>query len=1772
MLRAARRSKAARVGLGLLGTLVWGPTTARADGVAQVLTNKTLPPATVALIDPETGTSSGGGTTDVKVGPGDVILFRFKYFPVPDKIVRGLQGYLTEYIPANTEVVGVRILDANGLTIPPRYPGISVDGCAGNCPGFSGLPSGSGPRTLPSGSIAQIYADTGVFYSTATPTQATPADSFLTLKNGVLMSPEPRNVGAITGLLGTSSPLYAHQAWDWAQVRAYGISNPGGNASKNGGTGVTPHLYGSPVAGPLTHYRFEASEPSPGVIQFNDTPGPWQRIVYPGAQVGTGVAATTAGALVRVNQDTTSGFDLKPATPLPAGTQAVRFALGEVRVGEPGYAEIALRVKATPLDPVRNRDVDCAEVFGGDTSAASATVRGRDNPWPTYLTSPACVYLNLLFDLEVDKPLAKTGEVLTYTLTGKNLSLNTQNQASVRLKYDSNDVAYVAGSASVGPGGAAALVSNCDGDGKTCLVWPPSDLSRSAEYKLTAQFTVGGGGHVTNVMFANYRSTQLPAPGFTTQALTVIREVAVVKVDLSAASSTGAGGVASFSGNLFNPGTGTASLSSVSLILPSGWAVSGPVQLSGVTLTCTSGCAGSSPTFSTGVSLQPGQSQPLTFGASVPPGTATGLYDVDLQVWASQTMFGGAFETYFPNAARAAVGASRSTSPAVDCPIGSAATQVAGSTSEPDGTTIRVYLNGIVRGTATASAGRWVLSNLASFGTLYGGLEVRASAAAAGELESELGEACFVSVSPACSDGRDNDGDGKVDFPGDTGCTGPLDTDESDVGIQCADGVDNDGDGKIDWPADTGCADGWDQTEGGNPACSDGLDNDGDGLVDYPTDPDCSGALDASEILYPACSDGVDNDGDGKTDFPADPGCHAAFDPSEVDLGAQAATRPRLLIAFDTSGSMNWSTCDATFTGGDGSRECPGGDMACMQCQAAGCGDGQTNDSRLAKVKAGLTDVLRAFGEVDFGLMRFHQRAEPFSCPTAVASLRSGGWQGAGAAPCGDGFSAGDLLVSFSPDNRAELLRWMDGQANYAGTPPPGFDHELRGSGTTPLGGILQSAQTHLGNERAADPRAACRPYRVVLVTDGGETCGGNPVAAASALRAAGINVHVIGFATSDPTITASLDAIAQAGGTTKAVLAGDASALSAAMAGIINASILIETCNGVDDDCDGLIDEDFPDKGNACSNGEKGICSKPGTRVCRADGFGTRCDAPPGTAGTETCPANGQDDDCNGVVDDVPGGCPACTPEVCNGRDDDCDGTVDEEADIFPCANGSGACPPPCGSNIGICQPGTLRCTGGALTCSGSVGAQEETCNGVDDDCNTVIDGFSRRCYPSGTPGCDPAAGTCVGICRFGAEHCPRLEAPAAGNTYGACLGAITPQMEVCNGLDDDCDGIVDDVPEGCENTCIVKPEVCNGLDDDCDGIVDEMPEGEGDPCVSGYDPAKAGIGVCRPGQKVCVAGAFRCEGEVGPGAEICDGFDNDCDGQVDVGAPCPGQFACTLGGCQPECTQGEFACAADRVCLEATTLETCTAPGRQGCACVPNPCLEAGCDPGRAVCRISMGAASCLDRCPPDACPAGKVCQPWSGSCVDCHTLGCPTGEVCTGSPGTCRADPCLGVSCQAGQYCVEGQCQGTCSPACTSSQICVAGRCQAAVCDVACGPGMVCNPEANACQTDLCTMACSQGLVCIPKTGSCAEDRCATVACGDCSVCQTTFDGTPTCVPDSRCLASAGRIEIGRSGCACDLGGRDPAGGSGPIWAAFLLAGWLIRRRRVRGGGGR
>ncbi|TNF36461.1 MAG: hypothetical protein EP329_05245, partial [Deltaproteobacteria bacterium] len=163
---------------------------------------------------------------------------------------------------------------------------------------------------------------------------------------------------------------------------------------------------------------------------------------------------------------------------------------------------------------------------------------------------------------------------------------------------------------------------------------------------------------------------------------------------------------------------------------------------------------------------------------------------------------------------------------------------------------------------------------------------------------------------------------------------------------------------------------------------------------------------------------------------------------------------------------------------------------------------------------------------------------------------------------------------------------------------------------------------------------------------------------------------------------------------------------------------------------------------------------------------------------------------------------------EVCNGRDDDCDGAVDEGV-----ANACGAC--------------------GAVP--------EETCNGVDDDCDGEIDEGCAVCTPTEEI-CNGADDDCDGETDEGCEVCDPDTDP----------GCAPCGPERCNGVDDDCDGEIDeDVALGtpCEastGTCaapgtwacgpketfvcaaadprLVNGEVCNGVDDDCDGQVDEL------------------------------------------------------------------------------------------------------------------------------------------------------------------------------------------------------------------------------------------------------------------------------------------------------------------------------------------------------------
>jgi hypothetical protein len=244
-------------------------------------------------------------------------------------------------------------------------------------------------------------------------------------------------------------------------------------------------------------------------------------------------------------------------------------------------------------------------------------------------------------------------------------------------------------------------------------------------------------------------------------------------------------------------------------------------------------------------------------------------------------------------------------------------------------------------------------------------------------------------------------------------------------------------------------------------------------------------------------------------------------------------------------------------------------------------------------------------------------------------------------------------------------------------------------------------------------------------------------------------------------------------------------------------------------------------------------------------------------TAGTGNASADGND----GPVDTG-----SCTPsaELCNGLDDDCDGQID---------NGNPESGQPCQTgNAGVCAAGVTTCEAGALACAPSMSASAEVCDGLDNDCNGQIDdgvGGGQACN-TGMPG----------ICADGQTSC--------ANGSVECIPVTGPQAESCNGVDDDCNGQVD-----------------NGN------------PGGGGACNTGMP------GICAAGTTQCSGGGLVCQQNQGAGNEVCgNGLDDNCNGQVDEGCNTCAHDLCVTGvaltlGCHPCVNQ---VCAIDPFCCNTS------------------------------------------------------------------------------------------------------------------------------------------------------------------------------------------------------------------------------------------------------------
>ena len=176
---------------------------------------------------------------------------------------------------------------------------------------------------------------------------------------------------------------------------------------------------------------------------------------------------------------------------------------------------------------------------------------------------------------------------------------------------------------------------------------------------------------------------------------------------------------------------------------------------------------------------------------------------------------------------------------------------------------------------------------------------------------------------------------------------------------ECSDGIDNDGDGDIDYPADSGCSNANDSSEyniittGNDPAaqCENNQDDDGDGLTDFPHDPGCLTPDDNNEYNDPdevpiyICSDGIDNDNDGLMDYLNDPGCSNAFDQNEYNAPEEEECTDDDCPPNPTCEELGNCPDNDECTGNDceDNNECTGSDCPPPpdneECTGSNCGD-----------------------------------------------------------------------------------------------------------------------------------------------------------------------------------------------------------------------------------------------------------------------------------------------------------------------------------------------------------------------------------------------------------------------------------------------------------------------------------------------------------------------------------------------------------------------------------------------------------------------------------------------------------------------------------------------------------------------------------------------------------------------------------------------------------------------------------------------------------------
>ncbi len=271
-------------------------------------------------------------------------------------------------------------------------------------------------------------------------------------------------------------------------------------------------------------------------------------------------------------------------------------------------------------------------------------------------------------------------------------------------------------------------------------------------------------------------------------------------------------------------------------------------------------------------------------------------------------------------------------------------------------------------------------------------------------------------------------------------------------------------------------------------------------------------------------------------------------------------------------------------------------------------------------------------------------------------------------------------------------------------------------------------------------------------------------------------------------------------------------------------------------------------------------------------------------------------------------------------------------------------------------------------------------------------------------------------------------------------CL-AKAAASEVCNTLDDDCDGTTDNLPA--DFACTVKAFEDAGSKTTCAADGDCSVTGEA--CDVSDGKCKTLVGAC-PGKAACSdKGALLCTGAATPKPEVCNGTDDDCDGKADEGFAWDGGAA---GKIEVGDACGTGACAGGKVVCDGATKSTCDSLGKvtnETCDGLDNDCNGKADD---AACEDN-------DACTEDVCDSvAKTCT--NKAKTDCDDKDTCTDDSCDKVTAKCLNAPHVG-SCDDGNACSVGDKCGTHPD--TAKHTCLPGT-EQPKCD-----------DSNPCTDDIC-----------------------------------------------------------------------------------------------------